>query len=314
MNPFDLQLDFTHPEVRDLVWVISSPPLFNTLPKFPDVEVLDYCFFENEYSKLNKKLFELDSSPGDFTDFLQSKNTHLLGKYYESLIEYWLKISDDKELVSVNVQVHRGSNTIGEFDFIYRDLNRNQLVHLEAAGKFYLAYHNEKRWSNFVGPNPVDRLDNKIDKLFNHQIHLGDNRDAGEQLKRLGIEGKLTRQVMFKGYMFYHKSKYISNTFIIPENSSSNHPGGWWVEYTEFPEFDFDSASRWRILERDRWIARASYAAGEVMNFNGLIGELNDYFRNNQYPLLISELRLSESGGWDEVSRGFAVHPDWPHY
>ena len=210
--------------VRDLSWVIASPPLLqniNHLKLFFDKD-----YYVNEYNKFANKLRELDKDPKELTKHVEKRNTHLLGKYFESLVEFWLLSSDDKELLARNLQVFKGRNTIGEFDFVYRDLTNKKIYHIECAGKFYIAHKNVNELSNFIGPNAIDNLERKVNKIIDEQILLSKIDEGKEALLIEGVEEAVIPKIFLKGYLFYYADLFYEKIFIQPESSEPDHPKG----------------------------------------------------------------------------------------
>jgi hypothetical protein len=48
------------------------------------------------------------------------------------------------------------------------------------------------------------------------------------------------------------------------------------------------------------------------MDFHELHSFCFDLLKRHQRPPLLAEMRLKESGFWEEVSRGFVVPRQWP--
>lgn len=298
---------YKHQCVRDLAWVIASPSLIiNTQPKF-----LDKQFFESEHEKFVPFLNKLDDDPSPLINHIESRNTRLLGKYFECLVEFWLMNSADKELLAANIQVEENKNTIGEIDFIYRDLTSNEVIHLEAAGKFYMAHENKSDWDNFIGPNANDNLGRKLDKLLTDQITITQNGSAKELLNDLGINETITPAVIFKGYIFYHADYLFGEKFVMPESSEPLHRKGWWIRQSEKGKF-FTVNKQWLVLERAKWISPVcGNGYGEVLSTTRLIDKLNSYFADNTYPLIIVEVDQANDT-LIEKTRGFVVSDEWP--
>ena len=106
-------------------------------------------------------------------DFQLPTNVRL-GHLAEVVVSELIKSSTNYEVVYENIQLIEGKKTIGEIDFIIKDKNTEQLIHMELAYKFYL-YDPEissKEINNWIGPNRNDSLKNKLDKVKNKQFPL----------------------------------------------------------------------------------------------------------------------------------------------
>ncbi len=297
--------------VRDLAWIIASPPLLNNINHLQ--LFFDHSYYKNEYNKFADRLDDLDGNPQELVDHIDERNTHLLGKYFESLVEYWLTKSEDKELLAHNLQVFQGRNTIGEFDFVYRDLTDEKVYHLECAGKFYISHKNSNELSNFIGPNSVDNLERKVKKIVNDQISLGETEAGKEALFIEGIEKEVTPKILLKGYLFYYADLFFNEIITIPQNAEPDHPKGWWIHKKDIDYFFSRHNSKWIIIERMNWISKVfELNQKKILSNNEIISRLKKYFADNTYPLLIAEVAQNKNEEYEEVSRGFVVHDTWP--
>jgi hypothetical protein len=301
---------FKNQIVRDLAWVISSPSVFNKLPTKPNLIFFDEDLFSSEYSFLQNFLFELDNDPEQLLYHIKLGNNTLLGKYYESLVEFWFEHSARFDLISKGIQVENGRETIGEFDFILKENSRKEFIHLETVGKFYLSLKNSEDWTNFIGPNPNDNLQKKMDKLLENQIYLGKTEDGKQILADLGIN-KIHSAIMIKGYIFYHLNNFVQNKIVAPVLSNNKHAKGWWIKYSELSNLNDLDYDRWIVLKRQNWISKVVAFNNEVWGLNTLSDYLNKYFRSNNYPLLIAGL-AEKDNFFTEMSRGFIVSNHWP--
>lgn len=70
--------------------------------------------------------------------------------------------------VQLQLDMHQ---TVGELDFLLRDLESGQCLHLELATKFHLAVETEKGLV-FPGPDARDNYHRKLAKMRGHQLQL----------------------------------------------------------------------------------------------------------------------------------------------
>ncbi len=289
--------------VRDLAWVIAAPPLFDSLPN-SEIKLLDSSFFEKEFERILPQIKILDNNPNDLLDFISKENTHLLGKYFEALIKYWLINFSEFQLVKSNLQIFQNKRTIGEIDFLITDKNGN-LFHLEIAGKYYIARGNSNKWENFYGPNPADNLAKKMEKLLNEQVKLLTNSFAKETLDGLNITQTPTPLLLVKGYFFYVWNK--SGKITPPVGSSKNHLYGWKVKSDEAKEFFGGKSSLWMVLKRRQWISRRFFVSEkEILNTDSIKKFIAEYFPGNNYPLLIARIER-EGNFYFEKERAFVT-------
>lgn len=297
--------------VRDLVWVISSPSLFEFLPYQKGIQLFNQEIFDSEFNSLQKFINRLDLEPAILTEHIQIGNNRLLGKYFESLCEFWFLHSKRFKLINKSVQINHSGDTKGELDFILKDNLTEQYIHLETAGKFYISSENSKSWETFIGPNPNDNLKQKMDKLFNEQILLTQNKIVREYLHSLGIEN-INTAVLIKGYLFYPLKNFLLGNISIPDFANPNHNRGWWIRFGEVEKlFDLNSDS-WIILQRMNWVSKAIISdENDIYNTETLLAFLQGYFEFNHYPLLIASMKKIDDF-FVETSRGFVVSDLWP--
>src|SRR5690606_14050706 len=137
------------------------------------------------------------------------RDTRLLGSYFEALWDYSLRRQPQLEVIARRQQIRQPGRTVGEFDLLLFDQERQRHLHQELAVKLYLAFTETNgiqaapypavRW---IGPNSQDRLDKKLARLETHQLCLSRQPDAQTWLRHQGIN-KLDVEVVFKGYLFY---------------------------------------------------------------------------------------------------------------
>lgn len=305
---------FNRQIVRDLAWVIGSPPLLQNSAQLNSINFIENDFFLHQFLIFKKQLNRLEKNPSALNSFLEKNNTRLIGKYFERLIEFWLLHRDDIRLIDSNIQINSGNKTLGEFDFIYKDLTSGQFIHLEVAGKFYLARHNSSEWCNFIGPNGIDNLRIKLNKIINDQIPLGKNNVAQHVLFNLGVKNELISGVILKGYLFYNLKHFKENDYVMPDCAEPSHLKGWWLSENEIGLLNTFSGSKWKIIERKNWVSRVYSCKDEkFLDIKTLILKLKKYFSTNRYPLLIAELDYTDNNCLFEKSRGFVVSDTWPN-
>ncbi len=301
-------LDTLHdPAVRDLAWVISSPGLVDdTFPQYQGQVVNDdWC--SSQMAQLTDWLAKLDLAPQALHAYIAARPTRRLGHYFETLIAFWLTHTADMQIIARNLQVQDTQRTLGEYDFLLRN-EASEVCHWEAAVKFYLQVEASAEQRSFIGPGTRDRLDLKLERVFNHQLRLSQT-EAG--LRALPDNIKPDKTLAYiKGYLFYHAST-LSRLAI--EGISVAHLSGWWMRHTaeEIPHTSDESG--WIIPPRLHWLAPARLPAdAEVMSYAQLQDKLDNHFDLNTEALLLFEMTRNETGCWQEISRGFIVCSSWP--
>ncbi|GJQ62647.1 MAG: hypothetical protein SCALA702_17000 [Melioribacteraceae bacterium] len=296
--------------IYDLEWVISSPAIFNS-GNYGSVLKLENNTLENLNLCADSRISLSDYSE-KLTEFLGKKNTLLIGKYFEALFEFGLILSPDIDLLFSNQQItdHK-NNTIGEIDFLYRDMKSGNLHHLELAGKFYLALNNIPDWNNFIGPNPADNLAKKMEHLVVKQVPLLKTDAGREFLKKHNLDYPVNSKYLLKGYIFYHYPLFQTHNFVSPTKAKKDHLKGWWIRSDEINLLEHGDLCYY-ILERKEWMRTMPKSNDDIMSFREVKDKVLLYFQHNNYPLLISRMR-EDVGSFKETDRGFIVSKFWPN-
>ena len=278
MNNFP-ETPFQHQCVRDLAWVIASPPLVSG--KLDNVHWWSYHDGLQEYQDCLPALQQLDKNPQPLLDHLNTLKSRRLGLRFEALIFFWLSMSPNYAILLQNKQLITQEKTLGEIDFIIKDLRSLELIHLEVAVKFYLGTEDLSDPYRWFGTTVSDQLGKKVDHLKQHQTQLSTKYPEHFPFP---ID---TRYCLLKGRLFYPDD---SNT--VPKGIAKHHLKGRWLRNT--PTTDDNVTA----IDKQDWLATLSQA------------QLQQYNIVPDYPLQNSPqcyLRLSENN--EELERIFIL-PD----
>lgn len=281
MNQFSNRL------VRDLAWVISSPPLVAGDHNNTHWWGHNDCLIE--FEACLPTLLTLDKDPSPLIKHFEQLKSGRLGLRFEHLITYWLMISPNYELLTQNLQIiepiadphKKGSHTYGELDFIIRNTRTNKTIHLEVAVKFYLGsapYEDPFCW---FGTNTSDQLGKKVEHLKQHQTQLSDKFSPYLQERGYSIDEK---QCFLKGRLFYP----IGND-TPPIGVTKNHLRGRW---TQAPN-NIDEGLLCSIEKKD-WLATLNKS--DLLNRN-----LQSDFSNNEK----SQCYVRLNNEYEEIGRIF---------
>lgn len=208
---------FKHRIVRDLAWVIASPPLISGIKD--NINWLDHKKCTEEFNACLNTLIELDKNPTPLIVHIDSLKSKRLGYRFEAFISYWLQISPNFELLAQNIQIIENKRTLGEVDFIIKDKHTLKVIHLEVAVKFYLGtepFEDSFRW---FGTNTQDQLGRKQQHLTNHQTQLSLKHP---ELLKFDID---ERYCLLKGRLFYPFGLNAP-----PKTVIDNHLRGRWIK------------------------------------------------------------------------------------
>lgn len=220
---------FTHREVRDLAWVIVSPPLVSGVIDDVHWWSSDDCL--SEFNDCLDELTKLDIAPTPLINHLSNVKNKRLGSVFEAFISYWLVISPNYRELTQNIQIIEDKHTYGEIDFIIEEISTQKIIHLEVAVKFYLGcvpYEDAFRW---FGTNTKDQLGKKVDHLRTKQTQL--SKKYPEQLKKYFKHDIDQRHCFIKGRLFYPENSDIS-----PQQTqlAKDHLRGRWYYLNERDE------------------------------------------------------------------------------
>lgn len=232
---------FKNAYVRDLAWVISSPCAIEN-PLIPNAK-----FFEDEYAAFLPQLRKLDDNSDELIKFLQKTKRKALGNYFEDLIEFWLQRREDTKILARGLQIRDGKLTIGECDFIAEIAG--QVTHIEVAVKYYLAIENSTAQQAWVGRGLNDRLDIKLDRLFEHQLGLSATDAMQNVLHENNIPLIEEKMAILKGYFFQN---YFTTNHSLPQNSLAEAEAAYWCKIDDIGKLPADFR-KWQMLQKPHW-------------------------------------------------------------
>ncbi len=315
-------LRFNTAEVQDLYCMLLQPSLLDEqFPDFKNKLFTDQACHKWCHTYLSL-IQSIDQAPSELQKFLQEKtqNTYRLGRYFESLLQFWLEQVVKAPNVFPGLIVQDGKQTIGEFDFIFQASSQESAdrIHLEASVKFYLFAGkdpSEAQYTNrFFGTMLRDRLDLKIDKLFSHQLQLSQSPFAKRTLSSKNLRVDQAYALM-KGVLFYPlrpsgDSSWQTHPF--PKEVSPLHSRGWWCtveELTSLPDED-----HWAILPKLRWLSpfySKNFRTEDYLTRRELDQFAKNHFAEHRAPIMVAKVNQNNDGSLFEVSRGVIVDSEW---
>ena len=282
---------YNHKLINDLAWCIESPCLVGNLD-YHDSHLLADVWFQEQLSNNHDLLLEQDKSPHLIQAYLSRMPTFKLGLYFENLIAYWFSIHPEFEILHQNLVISSDTRTIGEFDLILREITSHKIIHVEIAVKFFLEISTSKK-THWLGPNLIDSLDSKFDKLVNKQIKLSSNKEALSILKKNNIHID-EHWIILKGRLFkqgeFNKNKHC------------------WVNVDSFIDIEDDN-SQWIVLPKTHWLSEINN-----LDYNFLPNE--QYDKKSINSVLIETLKkspicLAKIDNDTETKRLFITPNDW---
>ena len=269
-------------------------------------QTLDDAWFDDVLEESQVFLIALDNDPSELKNWLEASSTRLLGIRFESMLAFFFKNHPRFQVLAKNVQLEAGGQTLGEIDFIIKDLTQGKVLHIEAACKFYLSSKNSPQWGCWVGPNPHDTLKLKMDKLVD-QLAV----TKTEQGKRFLDDERISHPeptLLMKGSFHHHYSNLAMAKR--PKFSNPCYNSGWWCHQRELNELD-NPHLLWAKLDKKSWLCPQIIGHQETLDFIEIQNSVSLHFSENKRSLLLICL-IQEDGLWIEHSRGFIVNNSWP--
>lgn len=298
---------FEHKLVRDLAWVIGSPPLMGA-SAFEQAEAASHEWCLQQLLLHHDWLKALDQEPQPLYDFGLGVKWNRLGAYFEHLIAFWMQHSPHYELMEHRKAFHGPDRTIGEADFLIQNLAKERTEHWEVAVKFYLCADGQQAWSSWVGPNPDDLLEYKMHHLNETQLQLFDQHIPKAWLK----DKKYTQPQPFafvKGYFFNH---FEGQETILPQHTAQPSQGDW-LHYRELDRLEF-LHTHYLALPKGYWMGKARIKDGELplADEKNYLEEMKKAAYFGRRPLFIAGMSFQD-GYYQEDARYVIVPDGWPN-
>ena len=293
-------LGLQHSKVRDLAWACFAPPMIQG--QQAGIATADFPLAPTRAAWLQA----LDRDPSSLTQWLNARPATRLGLYFEQLWQFFLQQDSETTLIANNVPVREAGRTLGEFDCLYWCRRRERPVHLELAVKFYLGYPtpcgdaDHPTASCWLGPNTIDRLDRKLQRLTQHQIQLSRQPAAQPVLEALHAAEPL-REILLSGQLFAPAAESLPP----PAGYNPTLPVGQWLPLRQWRS---TRRGHWMIIPRLEWLAPVR-AAPTGHSVQQLAAQLETRFGGAGRPQLLAA--LDENG--DERSRCFVAPDTWPN-
>ena len=218
-------------------------------------------YWETASEILEKETFILPEINVEWEDLKRlSMPVYLrLGNRLERFFSFIIQESQTYEMIAENVQIVAQKVTLGELDFIVRNVQTNEIIHVELGGKLYL-YDLEiggelERW---IGPNRSDSLLTKLNRLQEFQFPLLHQPQTQIQLAEWQLKQEaIQQQICFKVRMFLPES--LSG--YMPPYISAEHIRGYYITLPKFQSSRFEDF-QYFLPEKQDWIVDPKY--GEV--------------------------------------------------
>ena len=206
----------------------------------------------------------------------------VMGKRVERFFEWIIRQNQGYKLLAENMQISRDKITLGELDFLLKDLINQQVYHVEMVYKFYVydpSFTAEKqRW---IGPNRKDTLLQKTKKLKEKQFPLLFKPETKELLSSLNLNAEeVIQQSCFKANLFVPgelQNKQFSEI-------NSDCIAGIWLHFKEFKTSNYKSFEYYAPKKQD-WPILPEH--GETwFSHSEIINQIEILFEKKKAPLI----------------------------
>ncbi|MEO1012217.1 MAG: DUF1853 family protein [Bacteroidota bacterium] len=167
----------------------------------------------------------------DFTPEPIPKNIRL-GHQMEYVFKQLISHDGSYEIVLHNLPIKKEGRTIGEIDFILREVGTQKLIHVELTYKFYIVNPEiSEPIHRLMGPDKRDMFFTKMEKIKNRQFFLLHTLEGTKALMDKGLDvNHISHQACYKARLFIpYGSKKIN---IRPLNTECT--AGCWLRFRDF--------------------------------------------------------------------------------
>ena len=156
---------------------------------------------------------------------------HQMERVFLQLVEH----SPRYKVLAYNIPIRKDKISLGEIDFILKDLEKNKMLHVELTYKFYIL---DPTVANpihqLIGPNKRDTFYDKKEKIKHQQIPLLHSQEGSTVLRDMNIDHEsLDHKVCFKAQVFLPLG--LQNPSFLPLNNSCF--AGYWMSQETFSTF-----------------------------------------------------------------------------
>lgn len=174
-----------------------------------------------------------------------------LGHQMENVCKQLLDHSSQYEVLVYNLPIREGKQTLGEIDFILKDVATEQIIHVELTYKFYIIDTDiSEPLHQLIGPNKRDAFFMKMEKIKNKQFTLLHSEAGTKTLAELDLDASnLVHQTCFKAQLF---KPYKTDTLQLdPLNEKCIV--GYWLRLSDFITDSF-TAYDFYIPSKSGWV------------------------------------------------------------
>lgn len=174
-----------------------------------------------------------------------------LGHQMEHVCKQLLDHSKNYDVLLHNLPVREGKQTIGEIDFMLKETDSQQVIHVELTYKFYIIDSEiSEPIHQLMGPNKRDMFFTKMEKIKNAQFGLLHSQAGSKALAEYNIDHtEIHHQACYKAQLF---EPYGSEALHLrPLNS--NCIVGYWLRMADL-QTDTFKQHKFYIPFKSQWV------------------------------------------------------------
>ena len=207
---------------------------------------------------------QFDFPDMDMNDFVTAPipSNIRLGHQMEYVFKQLILHSEKYEIQAHNLLVKKEKRTIGEIDFILKEVHTSKLIHVELTYKFYIIdLEITAPIHRLIGPNKRDMFFAKMEKIKNEQFKLLHTKEGANALVNNDIDhAEIDHQCCFKAQLF--QGYGVTSSGMHPINKKCIV--GYWLRFKVFNTAEFSSHKfyipnkwQWAIAPHDQivWLS-----------------------------------------------------------
>ena len=205
-----------------------------------------------------------------------------LGHKMEHVFKQLIEFRSDYEILLHNMPIREGKRTIGEIDFILREVHSQNIIHVELTYKFYIINPEiSEPIHRLMGPNKRDMFFTKMEKIKNEQFQLLHAPQGIKSLKEVEIDhNKIKHQACFKAQLFAPYGATASNIRPLNRNCVCGH----WIHFDDFNATEF-TKFQFYIPTKSEWVIEPHTAVTWASHFETLM-EVNLRMLKKNAPMI----------------------------
>lgn len=220
----------------------------------------------------------------DLTDFKPTliPQKLRLGHQMEYVFKQLIEHSADYEILVYNLPIRRNKQTLGEIDFILKEVATGKLIHVEMTYKFYIINPGiAEPIHRIIGPNKRDAFFAKTEKIKNKQFPLLHSIEGAKTLTNKSIEhNSLSHQACFKGQLF---TPYGTKTTSI-HSLNNDCIYGYWLNLNDFNSAEF-TVYQFYIPTKSEWVI-SPHELVQWTPHSEILKEITDCILKEKVPMV----------------------------